>query len=136
MMWPAGEATIQMRWLLDMTSLPLRTPSRLPFRLLAWNRHPAAQFGGVGLMIERPGLELTAQPAAKWQAEGPLARRTLQLAERITEKLALAGTETPAARFKIHRAPPEHMGLGTGTQLGLAVARVLTELAGRPGTPV
>jgi beta-ribofuranosylaminobenzene 5'-phosphate synthase len=87
-------------------------------------------------MIERPGLELSAQPSAFWQAEGPLARRTLQLAERIAEKLTHAGMTPVTTRFVIQRAAPEHRGLGTGTQHGLAVARVLTELAGRPDEPV
>src|SRR5579864_2530607 len=119
-----------------MTRINVRAPSRLHFGLLAWNPESARQFGGVGLMIDAPGLELSGQPAALWQAEGPLARRTLQAADRIAAKLAQAGTPTPSIRFEIHHAAPEHVGLGAGTQLGLAVARILTELAGCPDTPV
>jgi beta-ribofuranosylaminobenzene 5'-phosphate synthase len=119
-----------------MTRRRLQAPSRIHFGLLAWNPQSARQFGGAGLMIERPGLELSAQPSAIWQAEGPLARRTLQLAERISEKLAKTGPAPPPLRFKINRAAPEHVGLGTGTQLGLSVARVLTEMVGQTDAPV
>jgi beta-ribofuranosylaminobenzene 5'-phosphate synthase len=119
-----------------MTCLRLRTPSRLHFGLLAWNPGSPRQFGGVGLMIDAPGLELTGEPAADWQAEGPLAVRALQVARRISLRLAQEGTPPPPTRFRIHHAAPEHVGLGSGTQLGLALARLLTELAGRPETPI
>ncbi|HEX8201242.1 MAG TPA: beta-RFAP synthase, partial [Isosphaeraceae bacterium] len=113
-----------------MSGLRLRTPSRLHFGLLAWGPGAPRQFGGVGLMIDRPGLELTARAAATWQAEGPLADRALGIAGRVAGSLASRGSAVPAARLTIQRAPPEHVGLGTGTQLSLGVARVLAELSG------
>ena len=58
-----------------MTPLRIRTPSRLHFGLLGWGPRRARQFGGVGLMIEAPGLELTAEPAPDWSFAGPLADR-------------------------------------------------------------
>lgn len=119
-----------------MNALRIRTPSRLHFGLLAWNPASARQFGGVGLMIDAPGLELTAQPGSLWQAEGPLARRVLQAAERVAEHLAREGSAPATLRFRVHRAPSEHVGLGVGTQLGLAVARLLAEAAGRHETDV
>jgi beta-ribofuranosylaminobenzene 5'-phosphate synthase len=119
-----------------MTCLRLTTPSRLHFGLFAWGPQAPRQFGGVGLMIDRPGLVLTAQVASGWQAEGPLADRTLRIAGRVAGLLAGRGVPIPAVRFSIDRAPPEHVGLGTGTQLSLAVARALTELAGMCDLPV
>ena len=83
-------------------------------------------------MIDRPGLELSAHDAPSWQAEGPLAVRALHIARRVAGFLARDGAEPRPARFAIHRAAPEHAGLGTGTQLSLAVARILAERAGRP----
>lgn len=118
-----------------MTRLRLRTPSRLHFGLLAWNPASTRQFGSVGLMIDAPGVEVTAQASSLWQAEGPLARRTLQLAERVAAKLVATGVKVPPARFQVVRAAPEHVGLGTGTQLALAVARLVTELAAQPEAP-
>jgi beta-RFAP synthase len=42
----------------------------------------------------------------------------------------------PPVKFRILHAAPEHVGLGTGTQLGLAVARALLALAGKPEPPI
>lgn len=119
-----------------MIGLRLTTPSRLHFGLLAWGPRAPRQFGGVGLMIDRPGLELTAQEAPAWQADGPLSARILRIAARVAGLLSRDGAPVPPVRFAAHRTPPEHSGLGTGTQLSLAVARSVAELSGRPGLPV
>jgi beta-RFAP synthase len=114
-------------------------PTRLHFGLLslpadgetAWpDRHgqpalPPRRFGGVGLMVEEPALRLRVEPAAAWSAEGPMAERALAFARRF------AATLSPQ-RLTLEAAPPEHCGLGSGTQLGLAVARALGVAAGLP----
>jgi beta-RFAP synthase len=119
-------------------------PARLHFGLLSlpaegesyWpDRHgalaiPVRRFGGVGLMIESPALRLRVEPAADWSAEGPLAERALAFAHRFAATLP-DGALTPQ-RFAIESAPPEHCGFGTGTQLGLAVAKALAIAAGLP----
>jgi beta-RFAP synthase len=115
-----------------MTRLRLQTPSRLHFGLLSWGPDAPRQFGGVGLTIDAPGLELTAEPASDWRAEGPLARRVLQVAERVEERLAGAGTVVTPAYFRVLRAPAEHVGLGVGTQLSLAVGRLIVRSEGLP----
>ncbi|MDB5350659.1 MAG: beta-RFAP synthase [Planctomycetota bacterium] len=113
-----------------MTSLHLSAPSRLHFGLLA--RGPAAprQFGGLGLMVEEPGLEITAEPSDSWRASGPLADRAGTIARRVAAKLIEDGKFPPPLALTVHRAPPEHVGLGTGTQLSLAVAKLVTMSAG------
>src|SRR5207302_1210342 len=90
---------------------------------------PARQFGGVGLMVQEPRLVLTTQDAPAWSAEGPVAERALGFA-----RLYVSGTETrmPPQRLVVASAPPEHRGLGTGTQLALAVATALNRAQGCP----
>jgi beta-RFAP synthase len=110
--------------------LRIRTGSRLHFGLFGLSGGPR-QFGGVGLMIDEPGIHLCATPAREWSAEGPLSARVLEFARRFS--LALAGIGGRPAHlltphhFLIGRAAPEHAGLGTGTQLGLATVRLLAE---------
>ena len=113
-----------------MTRLRLRTPSRLHFGLLGWGPQSPRQFGGVGLMIDSPGIELTAEPAPAWSAEGPLASRALDVARRVAARLEASGIPATPARMTILHAPEEHVGLGVGTQLSLAVARLILSLAG------
>src|SRR5262245_51106612 len=113
----------------------VHAPSRLHFGLLSlpgpahWPNQlgeavvPARWFGGVGLMVEVPGVRLTAAPAPDWSATGPLAERALVYARRFAQTVPAA--QVRPQRLEVERSAPEHAGLGTGTQLGLAVARAL-----------
>ncbi len=108
----------------------VEAPSRLHFGLLNQGSPagPERRFGGAGLMVEHPGLRLSAHPAESWSAEGPLAERALAFARRFAESLPAGAI--PPQRLVVEIAPPEHIGLGTGTQLAMAVARALAEAAG------
>jgi beta-RFAP synthase len=116
----------------------VRTASRLHFGLLSLAADdsagpvPPRRYGGAGLMVESPGLELTAAPAPAWTAEGPLAARALDFARRFADSLdqdRIDG-DRPPQRLTVVRAAAEHAGLGTGTQLGLAAARALSRAWG------
>ena len=118
----------------------IRTGSRLHFGLFtphgqgvdAAGQTPAAPprraFGGVGLMVDAPAIVVTARPAAQWSAEGPLAERALAYARAVAA--ALLHVDVVPQHIHVEAASPEHKGLGTGTQLGLAVARAVTVAAG------
>jgi beta-RFAP synthase len=86
-------------------------------------------------MIDSPGIELIAEPSSHWSAEGRLAARV----ERILAKLRARSTELEfslaPARLCVQRAPDEHLGLGVGTQLSLAVARAVLKIAGLDDRP-
>jgi beta-ribofuranosylaminobenzene 5'-phosphate synthase len=112
----------------------VRTPSRLHFGLLAFGPAALRQFGGVGVMVAEPALELEVCESDRLTVEGPLAERAGQFARRCLEQL---GTdELPGVALRVLRAPPVHAGLGTGTQLGLAVAQAINVFAGRSGLGV
>jgi beta-RFAP synthase len=115
----------------------IRTPSRLHFGLIALptsnpsENEPAwakRQCGGVGLMIDQPGIEIAIDRTATWSADGPLAERALQYAQTYCASIGAAN----CFRIRVLSVAPEHSGLGTGTQLGLAVARGIAELMALP----
>ncbi|OJW23749.1 MAG: beta-RFAP synthase [Planctomycetales bacterium 71-10] len=106
-----------------MSRLGIRTGSRLHFGLLGWGPHLRRQFGGVGLMIDDPGLDLAAEPSDRFEAVGPLAGR-------VAELLGRMGPPIRPVRVEVLRAPDEHAGLGVGTQLSLAVARLALAASG------
>jgi beta-RFAP synthase len=108
-------------------AVKVTTASRLHFGLLGWGPAARRQFGGVGLMVERPGNVLTAEPAETWSAEGPLAGRVLGTIRRVAERLG----DVPPLALRVEAAAPEHVGLGTGTQISLAAARGAAWIAGR-----
>ena len=109
----------------------ITAPSRLHFGLwsLGGERPGVRQFGGVGAMIERPGLKLTIVPAAEFAAEGRLADRAATFARRWA---AFHSRDLPRCSILVEAAPPDHVGLGTGTQLGLSIAAGLNAFAGLP----
>ncbi len=106
-------------------------PGRLHFGLFnvpVEPHGPRRSFGGVGLMIEQPGIVVTARPAETWQFEGLLASRAQMFALRFMESLPEA--ERRPYQVLVERASPEHTGLGVGTQLGLAAVCALAHEVG------
>ncbi len=118
--------------------IELRTPTRLHFGLFAFNPEEPRQFGGVGLMIKSPRLVLTVEPDEDFLATGPLASRAVSFAKKFASNAAAAGViDEPltGAHIRILSAPRAHTGLGSGTQLGMAVAAALAQLANRDDLP-
>jgi beta-RFAP synthase len=78
-------------------------------------------------MIQEPSTRLRVEAAKTWSAEGPAAERALGFAKQFlaTFPPEIVGHPPRPHRIVIEQAAPEHMGLGTGTQLGLAVAQAL-----------
>jgi beta-RFAP synthase len=118
-----------------MRRVTVTAPSRLHFGLYGFGPTLARQFGGIGAMIESPSAQLQLTAAESFQASGPLADRVRTFAERWT---TFHGRDVlPACHVEVLRVPPEHSGLGVGTQLGLSVAAALNAWDSMPpATPV
>ena len=101
-------------------------PARLHFGVLDLRGDLGRRFGGIGAAVPAPSLLLEARPAARLEAEGPDAARALEFARRFATHHGL----DLRLRFCVHRSIPAHAGLGSGTQLALAVARASAELSG------
>jgi beta-RFAP synthase len=85
-------------------------------------------------MIEEPALRLEARVAKTWSAEGRLADEVLDFAKAC--RRALGEDRCPPLTLRCHSAPPRHAGFGSGTQLGLAVATLVSQLGGAHGLPI
>lgn len=94
-------------------------PCRLHFGMFGFGCSDRPQYGGVGVMVEPPGVEVHFLPAAKFEVVGAHAARALQFVEAVFDKWHVDAL--PACRIEVV-APPDHTGLGIGTQLALAVA--------------
>jgi beta-ribofuranosylaminobenzene 5'-phosphate synthase len=106
--------------------------ARLHFGVLDLRGSLGRRFGGLGAAVPTPSVLLEATPARELRVEGPDRDRAEEFARRF---LGHHGLST-GVRLLIHRTIPAHSGLGSGTQLGLAVARALAELAGLPVDPI
>jgi beta-RFAP synthase len=115
--------------LLAHATIEVFAPSRLHFGMFSFGHENQRQFGGVGAMIDTPGLRLRASTASAFGATGPHADRVAVFAQRVGNAWGLG--RPPAARIEVLSAPPAHVGLGVGTQLALAVASALASLAQR-----
>ena len=121
--------------LLGMTTLfTITTGSRLHLGPLAVGAESGRRFGGVGLMIDQPGYQLSTIPDSEWCIDGPaeVVDRVGQFVRRLQPHLPKLSPQ----RLTVLRAGPSHSGLGSGTQLGLAVARLLVEAHGSVLPPV
>jgi beta-RFAP synthase len=104
----------------------VEAPARLHFGVLDLRGDLGRRFGGIGGAVPAPSLLLEARPAAELKAEGPDAARALEFARRFAAHYQL----DLRLHLCVHRSIPVHAGLGSGTQLALAVARASAELSG------
>lgn len=104
--------------------MTLSAPTRLHFGLL--NVHPP--FGGIGAMLDEPRVSVTIEPASRLIVDGTLAERAKQFVEKISQKLSIK----PHVHITAN-GPPEHIGLGVGTALGLTLAESLLHISNTTG---
>lgn len=102
----------------------VRAAARLHLGFLDLHGGLGRKFGGLGLAISGIETALTAEYAADIDIDGPAAARAGRYARRILAHFGLNG----GVRLRIHSAIPEHAGLGSGTQLSLAVATAIARL--------
>jgi beta-ribofuranosylaminobenzene 5'-phosphate synthase len=113
-------------------SVFVEAPARLHFGVLDLRGTLGRSFGGLGAAIPCPSLLLEASRADRVVAQGADAERAADFARRFLAYHRLSA----GARLTVHRSIPSHAGLGSGTQLGLAVARALAELTGVASDPI
>lgn len=101
-------------------------PARLHLGFLDLNGEIGRRYGSIGIAIDRPSTDLTITPSAENSATGPESRRVLKLLRKYTDD-GKAG----AYAVDIANAIPAHAGLGSGTQLALAVGAAIAHLQGR-----
>jgi len=102
--------------------------ARLHFGVLDLRGSLGRWFGGIGAAAPAPTLLISASAADTIEVSGDDSARAEGFARQFLTHHGLEG----GARITVHRALPQHAGLGSGTQLALAVARALAELRGLP----
>lgn len=105
-------------------------PARLHLGVLDLRREGGRYFGGMGVAVDRPRVRLVLRPSRELEVEGPEADVVRRAARRHLERPA----GTSGARIRVEATVPRHVGLGSGTQLALAVGRGLDLLRGRRRT--
>jgi len=84
------------------------------------------QFGSIGVALEEISTRLTVYPADKLSAQGPQSSSALRNVQRICSALKLSD----AVFVDVEQAIPDHIGLGSGTQMSLAVGMAISKFYG------
>jgi beta-RFAP synthase len=101
-------------------------PARLHLGFLDLAGDLGRRFGSIGLALDRPATELMLARSRTLAATGPDSERALKVLRRLIPLIAPGGTY----RVEVESAIPSHAGLGSGTQLALAVGAALLALEG------
>ena len=109
-------------------SVMVTAAARLHLGFLDMNGGLGRRFGSLGLAIDRPSTRLTLRRASVPSAEGMEVERAGEYLALLTRAFNLSH----AYSLTMHEAIPAHAGLGSGTQLALAVATALRRLEGLP----
>jgi len=107
-------------------AVELFAPARIHLGFLDLHGGLGRKFGSLGLTIEDIGVRLRLGLGPDTATEGPSADRAHQFLARACAALGV----TMGHRLEIESAIPPHVGLGSGTQLGLAVGTALAKLHG------
>jgi beta-ribofuranosylaminobenzene 5'-phosphate synthase len=102
------------------------TTARLHFGFLDPSGRGKRPFGSFGLSLDRPVTRLTLERAESFEASGPEGERGL----RYLRAIAANSGRADGYRLNIDEAIPPHAGLGSGTQLALAVGSAFAALEG------
>lgn len=104
----------------------VKTPARLHLGFLDLNGELGRLYGSIGVAIDRPNVMLEARPACELAVEGPEAERVAAFAETFLRHYPVVS----GAHLCLRSSIPAHVGLGSGTQLALAVGVALARLGG------
>lgn len=102
------------------------TTARLHFGFLDPSGRGKRPFGSFGLSLDRPLTRLTLERAKAFTVNGPERER----AERYLKSIAESCNIRSAYQLRVREAIPPHAGLGSGTQLALAVGSAFAALEG------
>jgi beta-ribofuranosylaminobenzene 5'-phosphate synthase len=110
------------------TGVTVSAPARLHLGFLDLNGGLGRRFGSIGLAISGFKTRLAITPAPSMRISGPESDRVLAHIDRMRSILDL----DHAYDVRVDEVVPKHAGLGSGTQLALAVAVALRRLHGVP----
>lgn len=117
-----------------MMRIHIKTPSRLHFGIIDLAGSLGRSYGSVGLAIKEVGYDILAEKSEVLEVLGP--RKDAKQAKDIAERVMRIYNITDPIKLTILGSIPTHTGLGSTTQLTLAVATAITKLHGMKVPPV
>jgi beta-ribofuranosylaminobenzene 5'-phosphate synthase len=103
------------------TKISVTAPARLHMGFIDLSGSLGRHFGSIGIALNEINTQLTLTKASKRTITGPSKGR----AERCLSQLCEAMSISDKVCITIDKAIPEHVGLGSGTQMALAIGTAL-----------
>jgi len=116
-----------------MTSIKITTPCRIHLSLIDENGYTGRVDGGIGLMLDRPNVILEVSNSAdefKIECHRYYRESVHVINEKASRIFKAFNINNKNYHFKLKRYYPSHVGLGSKTQLSLAIAFAITRLKG------
>ena len=107
-------------------SVSVTAPARLHMGFLDPNASLYRKFGSIGLALNEIATRVTVRRSHRLEANGPQSERVLNVAQNFLDALGIQD----AVHVEIDQAIPEHVGLGSGTQMSLATGIAISHLFG------
>lgn len=98
-------------------------PARLHMGFIDLSGSLGRNFGSIGVALNEIATRLTIVKSAQLQINGPSAARAIKCAEQLCQQLEVSAN----IKIDIETAIPEHVGLGSGTQMALAIGSALSK---------
>ena len=102
----------------------VRTPARLHLGFIDLGGELGRVFGGIGVAINRPSVILEAESSQDLEFKGEKSENLRPIVELLLKKYNIK----PQVSINVRQTIPEHVGLGSGTQLSLAAAVAVSKL--------
>jgi beta-ribofuranosylaminobenzene 5'-phosphate synthase len=108
----------------------VKTSARLHLGLIDLNGGLGRIFGGLGVAIDNPTVVIETERAHEFKVNGEMAELTQKLASQFLDAYGLK----EKVAIEVKQVIPAHIGLGSGTQLALAVAASISRLFNLEGS--
>jgi len=110
----------------SISRISVTAPARLHMGFIDLSGSLGRQFGSIGVALNEINTRLTLSKADQRRITGPFALR----ADRCLTQLCEAMAVSDQVSINIEAAIPEHVGLGSGTQMALAIGTALNAYYG------
>ncbi len=104
--------------------ITVKTPARLHLGILDVNGNLGRMYGSIGLAIKQPNVVIEITKSANLEIEGEDKERVKETSECFLKHFEI----NDSYRILVKKSIPNHVGLGSGTQIELAVALGLAKL--------
>ncbi len=112
------------------SSVTVNSSARLHMGFFDLHGGLGRKFGSIGVSLVAPNIELTAAPFEKLivTSEEAVPATAVERASKIAQQFIAKANINAGLRLNIRQHIPEHTGLGSGTQLALAIGSAISRL--------